>query len=1149
MDRHALLGGSDDTAVAPRVGPAAHTAARLGAGLAAIAAILVLALLLDPGAGRAGAQEPPEGPRLEIASVDTDADTLSLTVTNAGDEACQALVGPSGTISVPSIVADGTTVEPLLSLGQYPDGLESTLPDRLQPLAPGDELTVALPALPVAEGRRLSTVSVGPPGTEPVRDWILPAGTTAEVTVLYGVPTFDGAPDDLCPGTTEVASATFASAAADRRATGPGDEDGLRRWLLLGAVVVALVLLVVLVLLLLGERRRRRGRGTGPGPAVAAVLAVALAVSLLAPSRPAHAQGDGGGFSGPSDLVGAAGECVAQYRAAGDPAGVLSQLDLSKITLQPKIPGDDTRYDAFGGPGAGFLFWDPTQGGTFAGGEVRTPCTSLYHELFHAVQHKNKQLIVEPCFADGTNYGIPIKEVEATRAENKLRATVPGLDPRTTYGGMPLPPDGSECKKEEEEKKKKDGDDRSDDGGSAPGGTGSGAGGSGGTGSGSGSGSGDSSSDSAGGPGSGDGTGSGSGGTGSDSGSAGGTGGPTGSSNGDPHLTTLDGLYYDLQTVGEYVALRTTGSGGDGFEIQVRQEPLPGSRAVAVNTAVGIDIAGDDVAIDLAGGAPALHLDGEVRLVTEGLDLPGGGHVDVAAARTGKAIELTWPDGSRAVVSAAGRYGLVLLVELAADRAGTVEGLLGDGDGDPANDLVVDGEPLDGSPDAIDPDDIVGALADEWRLTEPGLLPYDEGESPATFEDPSFPAAAPPAASPAAQAAAEAVCRASGIDDGPMLAGCALDVLLTGEAGFGAGAAETSALVGAVTSAVASSEEAADSGGGAGTTDPPELHDTGAATIEPGTEVRLSGEVDAGSSDTFTIGVGGPQVVFVGAEEEGRCEAVGVARVDIRHPEGYTVAALAACGAPMRVELPDAGEYELQVLSDERRDYAIVVTGVAADGDGTLRLGKETTGTIEADGQQDVYTLEVEAGDVLFFEGAMGDDCPDDDTGLGVEARLSVTLALFGVCDDAGRIEIGEDGVLELVVGTFSGSAGTGRYEMTVTEVPDDDQFTLDDGDRVGANRPGGGAGDIEVPGAHDLYLVEASEGDDLEVVPSDGCDADDLRIDVIAPSGLTEASAVACDGLTAVTLGESGTYVLRVSGVWWTAATGEYGFRLGLDG
>ncbi len=112
-------------------------------------------------------------------------------------------------------------------------------------------------------------------------------------------------------------------------------------------------------------------------------------------------------------------------------------------------------------------------------------------------------------------------------------------------------------------------------------------------------------------------------------------------------------------------------------------------------------------------------------------------------------IELTWPDGSRAGVARPAATAWCSSWSSPPDRFGTVEGLLGDGDGDPANDLVVDGEPLDGSPDAIDPDDIVGPLADEWRLTEPGLLPSRRGgESPATFEDPSFPDAAPRPRSP-----------------------------------------------------------------------------------------------------------------------------------------------------------------------------------------------------------------------------------------------------------------------------------------------------------------------------------------------------------------------------------------------------------------
>jgi hypothetical protein len=44
----------------------------------------------------------------------------------------------------------------------------------------------------------------------------------------------------------------------------------------------------------------------------------------------------------------------------------------------------------------------------------------------------------------------------------------------------------------------------------------------------------------------------------------------TATSNGDVHIRTMDGLYYDFQLVGEFVAMRS--KSGD-FEIQVRQAP------------------------------------------------------------------------------------------------------------------------------------------------------------------------------------------------------------------------------------------------------------------------------------------------------------------------------------------------------------------------------------------------------------------------------------------------------------------------------------------------------------------------------------------------------------------------------------------------
>jgi subtilisin family serine protease len=60
-----------------------------------------------------------------------------------------------------------------------------------------------------------------------------------------------------------------------------------------------------------------------------------------------------------------------------------------------------------------------------------------------------------------------------------------------------------------------------------------------------------------------------------------------GYNDGEPHLTTVDGVHYDFQSVGEFVSVRD----GHGLEIQTRQTPIgttfnpgpiptPGSRPV-----------------------------------------------------------------------------------------------------------------------------------------------------------------------------------------------------------------------------------------------------------------------------------------------------------------------------------------------------------------------------------------------------------------------------------------------------------------------------------------------------------------------------------------------------------------------------------------
>jgi len=65
-------------------------------------------------------------------------------------------------------------------------------------------------------------------------------------------------------------------------------------------------------------------------------------------------------------------------------------------------------------------------------------------------------------------------------------------------------------------------------------------------------------------------------------------------STGDPHITTIDGLRYDFQGHGEFIAVKST---TDNFEVQIRQEDVNKSGKVTMNTAVGIQTGSDVVCV------------------------------------------------------------------------------------------------------------------------------------------------------------------------------------------------------------------------------------------------------------------------------------------------------------------------------------------------------------------------------------------------------------------------------------------------------------------------------------------------------------------------------------------------------------------------
>ncbi|MFB9150073.1 beta strand repeat-containing protein [Roseovarius ramblicola] len=229
---------------------------------------------------------------------------------------------------------------------------------------------------------------------------------------------------------------------------------------------------------------------------------------------------------------------------------------------------------------------------------------------------------------------------------------------------------------------------------------------------------------------------------------------------GDPHLLTLDGVGYDFHAIGEFVLLRGTSGGSfSEFEIQSRMgpvlddadQPLPN---VSANIAIAARLGnGSEVMIDSADASP-LSIDGGATTIADGDAIDVGSDLIV---REGNMYSVIFAGADGTVGAGDARLNVIvregyvdLSVQISADMAGQVEGLLGDGDGNPDNDIALaDGtvlerplafEDLYGNDTGTNPN-----LRDDWRVTtgEQSLFIYDAGETLDGLYDPDAPGGGP----------------------------------------------------------------------------------------------------------------------------------------------------------------------------------------------------------------------------------------------------------------------------------------------------------------------------------------------------------------------------------------------------------------------
>lgn len=251
-----------------------------------------------------------------------------------------------------------------------------------------------------------------------------------------------------------------------------------------------------------------------------------------------------------------------------------------------------------------------------------------------------------------------------------------------------------------------------------------------------------------------------------------------GSASGDPHLETLDGLAYSPQAVGEFILVHSP-----ELQVHMRTAPMGSSTTVSVVTGVAVKADGQHIAVAIN--------DGKSELFVSGLNVPLPeqpkeftlGDVTVTGSKDRVQIVTT---GGELITVVLGSSQLAVFVDTG--KLNELTGMLGNGNGDPDDDLVS----RDGTPIALDlikkdPSAFYGTYVNSWRVTqEESLFVYKSGQDTAFFTDLDFPSehSSLDTIDDKELKLAKAVCERAGVERSPYLDNCIFDYWASGNIDF-----------------------------------------------------------------------------------------------------------------------------------------------------------------------------------------------------------------------------------------------------------------------------------------------------------------------------------------------------------------------------